>query len=93
MMYFDRMENSSEEIEITIKMRCTKHYVPEFIAMLKRMEVDGEVGHSEWLAIYADGDGSMRPKFAIKAPLDVLKAAKNPRVQKRSITCPCYDAG
>lgn len=73
---FSRMKNECDDAEILIKMTCTKHHIPEFIAMLKRMEYNGKIGHSEWVGIFSDGDGAMRPKFEISAPEDVLKIAE-----------------
>lgn len=88
-----RFQNEFDDVELVVKIKCVKHYVPELIAMLKQIEIDGMIGHSEWVAIYADGDGSMRPKFTIEGPDDVINAAAVARPIRRDITAMCYDAG
>lgn len=82
----DRMKNQWDEIEVTIKMKCVKHFVPEFIAMLMQMEYNGKIGHSEWVGIYSDGDGALRPKFKFDAPQDVLHIAQNNPLHKERCT-------
>ena len=79
--------------EVIIKLKATKHFLPEFIAMLKQMEYNGNIGHSSWVAFYADGDGAFRPKFEIKASQDVLEAAKAVEAISDEIIADCYDAG
>ena len=88
------MNDAFEEIEITISMKCAKHFLPNFIAMLKEMEYNGKIGHSEWLAFYSDGDGAFHPKITIEAPQDILEASKNPRLlREEQLVWKCYDAG
>jgi hypothetical protein len=38
-------------------------WVPHFLGMLKRLQWLGAVGSSRYVTIYADGDGSFRPRF------------------------------
>ena len=78
---------------VTIKMTVKRHFLPDFIAMLKEMEYNGKIGHSEWLAFYSDGDGAFNPKFEIAAPADILEAAKTPNVWPSRLVEKCYDAG
>lgn len=87
------MEWFTTEEEIIIKMKATKHFLPEFIAMLKQMEYNGKIGHSSWVACYADGDGAFRPQFQIKASKDILKAAEMAEAVTDEIIADCYDAG
>lgn len=49
--------------EFTIKVSMEDRWIPYFLTFLKRMEVNGKVGHSELLGFYSDGDGDFRPKF------------------------------
>ena len=49
----------------TIECEMNEKWVNTFCSMLKRMELDGNVGHSEMVGIYSDGDGNFRPKFNI----------------------------
>lgn len=52
------------ETEFIIKCKMEDRWVPYFISMLKRMERDGYIGHSELVAFYSDGDGDFRPEFS-----------------------------
>lgn len=88
----DRKWFTTEE-EVIIKMKATKHFLPEFIAMLKQMEYNGKIGHSSWVAYYADGDGAFRPKFQIKASKDVLETVKTVEAISDEIIADCFDAG
>lgn len=87
------MEWFTTECEITIKMKATKHFLPEFIAMLKTMEYNGQIGHSAWVACFADGDGSFRPKFEITADQDILDEAEKVKAISSEIRADCFDAG
>ena len=42
-------------IEVTMKER----WVNDFCSMLKRIELNGNIGHSSMIAIYADGNGEI----------------------------------
>lgn len=50
-------------MNITINAEIPDRWVDTFCTMLKQMEHDGNIGHSEKVSIYADGDGDFRPKF------------------------------
>lgn len=50
-------------VEFDVHCKMKARWVPYFLAMLKRMQANGEAGHSSILAFYADGDGDFRPKF------------------------------
>lgn len=87
------MEWFTTDCEVTIKMKATKHFLPEFIAMLKTMEYNGKIGHSAWVACYADGDGSFRPTFEITADKDILDEAEKVKPVNSEIRADCFDAG
>lgn len=81
------------DCEVVIKMKATKHFLPEFIAMLKTMEYNGKIGHSSWVACYADGDGAFRPKFKILTDQDILDEAEKVQPISDDIRADCFDAG
>ena len=47
-----------------IDVQMEERWVNTFCSMLKRMELDGSIGHSEWIALFSDGDGDFRPRFS-----------------------------
>ena len=49
--------------EFTIKVKMEDRWVNHFISFLKRMEVNGNIGHSELISFYSDGDGDFHPEF------------------------------
>lgn len=55
--------------------------------MLKRMEKDGHVGHSETICLYSDGDGDFRPEFNFDMKVEEVKPLKE------SSNSVLYDAG
>lgn len=57
-----------EIVEFTVKCKMKKCWANEFLSMLKTMEEFGNVGHSQVLAFYTDGDGDFRPKFEHDLP-------------------------
>ena len=60
-----------------------ERWIPSFCAMLNRMQRNGEIGHSEYVGIYADGDGDFRPNFiwSDKVDLDNTIKINNPSGQ------------
>ena len=50
-------------MKFTIQCEMKARWVPHFLAMLKYMQLLGNVGASRKVSIYADGDGDFRPKF------------------------------
>ena len=58
--------------KFTIECEMPDRWVQPFISMLKTMEIDGKVGHSETVGMYADGDGDFQSKFVFKG-VDVEK--------------------
>ena len=53
------MANKTFTVECTMEER----WIPEFYMFLAKMQTNGEMGHSELLGFYSDGDGDFRPKF------------------------------
>lgn len=49
----------------TFIIECTmeERWIDTFCSMLRKMENNGNLGHSEEVGIYSDGDGDFRPKF------------------------------
>lgn len=64
-------------VEFTIKCRMKERWVPYFLAMLKRMQSNGNAGHSAIIAFYDDGDGDFRPEFKsdVDYPYPVTKTS------------------
>ena len=54
------------EVTFNITAVMDERWVPQFCTFLKRMEQDGNIGHSELIGFYADGDGDFRPEFTIE---------------------------
>lgn len=48
-----------------IKVTMKDRWIDDFCSFLKYMENCGSVGHSAFVAFYADGDGDFHPKFEI----------------------------
>lgn len=47
----------------TITATMGERWVPHFLGMLKIMQANGSVGHSEVVSFFSDGDGDFHPKF------------------------------
>ena len=58
--------------------------------MLKKMENNGNLGHSEEVGIYSDGDGDFRPKFKIETDFEKVAPI---RFDEVNISRSFYDAG
>lgn len=46
-----------------IDVDMEERWIPYFCSMLKKMEYNGNIGHSQIERFYSDGDGDFRPKF------------------------------
>lgn len=57
------------------------------MSMLKYMEYCGSVGRSRRVALYSDGDGDFRPKFATSTEWDEKEPIKDDNGHR------IYDAG
>lgn len=49
-----------------IECEVPERWVNDFCSFLKRIEHNGNIGHSSLIGFYADGDGDFRPTFNIK---------------------------
>ena len=81
-------------MEKTFTITCTMkdRWIASFIKMLDLMSYCGSIGHSEYVGLYADGDGDFRPHFVYDKELisigDEPITIKNPSGQMTM-----YDAG
>jgi len=50
-------------MKFTITVDMPDRWVPQFLGMLKYMQVLGSVGGSRMVSFFSDGDGDFRPKF------------------------------
>ena len=80
------------ERDFTIHCRMKERWIASFIKMLDSMSYCGSIGHSEFVGLYADGDGDFQPKFTYDKVLasigDEPKIIKNPSGQMTM-----FDAG
>lgn len=78
-----------------IHTRMEERWIPYFLAFLKRMQKNGEQGHSETLAFFSDGDGDFRPKFAFLVDDEIEAASErvNPEFCELGLDVKLYDAG
>ena len=77
-----------EIVEFDVHCKMNKSWANEFLSLLKRMQQNGEIGHSETIGFYSDGDGDFRPNFKCDYPFII----------KNTTTVECsdidvYDAG
>ena len=78
--------------KFNIEVEMEERWIPYFMSFLKHMQYDGNIGHSELLGFYSDGDGDFRPKFTFSIdgetvnPVDIT--SKDGRIVKV-----IYDAG
>ena len=72
---------------ITFNIKCTmkKRWLNQFCSFLRRMERNGQQGHSEIISFMSDGDGDFRPTFDIDCKYDF----EQPRNPDKNL----YDAG
>lgn len=78
-------------MKFTVECEMSDRWVNDFCSMLKTMEDYGYAGHSEWVALFADGDGDFRPKFNINTNFEKIKPRYSNGTFDRHITL--YDAG
>lgn len=80
------------EKDFIIHCRMKERWIASFIRMLDAMSYCGSIGHSEFVGLYADGDGDFQPKFTYDKAListgDKPKIIKNPSGQMTM-----FDAG
>jgi hypothetical protein len=75
---------------ICITATMNRRWMPQFVALLKTMQQYGELGHSDNLTFFADGDGDFKPKFEIKSKEEIEKV--EPIVQVLTTKCAYFDA-
>lgn len=61
------------DVKFNIEVTMEERWVNDFCSMLKKIESNGNIGHSSTIAIYADGDGDFRPKFKIDIPFEQVQ--------------------
>lgn len=83
-------------IELNLRVVLNEMYAIQFLAMLKRMETNGNLGHSEWIAFFSDGDGAFRPKIFIEGLNEEDEKLFSERLKKfgteKAIVAICFDA-
>ena len=52
-------------MKLNIEIEMDARWVNTFLTFLKRLEHNGDIGHSSLIGFYADGDGDFRPKFKV----------------------------
>lgn len=80
------------ERDFTIHCRMNERWIASFIAVLKAMEYNGSIGHSEYVGIYSDGDGDFHPKFKYNPVLEVTGDTPI-KINEPSGQATMYDAG
>ena len=77
-------------MEKTFTVTCTmeERWIDTFMSMLNKMELDGQLGHSEIIGFYSDGDGDFRPEF--ESDIDWNKVDG---IKTKDHTVILYDAG
>ena len=58
-----RALGEDEVVEFDVHCKMNKAWANEFMSMLNLIQSFGELGTSEHIDIYSDGDGDFRPKF------------------------------
>lgn len=79
--------SSAHKVKFTIHCEMSERWVDTFCSMLKRMEYNGNIGHSEEVTLYSDGDGDFRPKFEILHTYEEVEPTRSTQWSKK------YDAG
>ena len=64
------------KIKFNIECEMSKEWAEVFCSMLKKIEKNGNIGHSELVAIFADGDGDFHPTFKISEHFKEVKTTK-----------------
>lgn len=75
------------KIQFTVKVSMESRWIPHFLGMLKYMQMLGNIGSSEKISFYSDGDGDFRPKFE----WDIETKTSSPTKDK--LGNPMFDAG
>lgn len=59
-------DKDEDQMTCTITCKMNREWMERFLKLLDVMQEDGEIGHSETLSFFADGDGTFRPWFAVR---------------------------
>lgn len=76
-------------LKFTVNCEMKERWIPYFLQMLKQMELQGAIGHSGQVAIFADGDGDFHPKFDFDSSL--MSEVVKPITENDN--CVIFDAG
>lgn len=65
--------------EKTFLVECTmdETYISYFYSFLKKMQYNGEIGHSGVVAFMADGDGDFHPRFETDITYSIVNPSNN----------------
>lgn len=77
-----------EIVEFDIHCKMNRAWANEFISFLAGLESCGELGTSQTVGFYADGDGDFHPKFST----DYKSIPRLPMMKENGIIY-TYDAG
>ena len=77
------------EKTFTVQVTIEERWIPYFMTMLQRMEKNGELGRSEYLSFFSDGEGDFKPKF--KSDIEFDKAIAVKKIIESPVAV--YDAG
>ena len=64
-------EYNPDNINLTIDVNISKRWVPAFLGFLNKLSLNSDIGHSSFVAFYADGDGDFR--FKVDLPTEKNK--------------------
>lgn len=70
-----------------------ERWIPAFYSMLKRMEHNGAIGHSEKIGFYSDGDGDFRPHFTTEDEIEYDINLPEPYNYQNREAVHIFDAG
>lgn len=81
----------ANHVKFNIKCNVDERWKGVLCSFLKELEKNGSIGHSSLIAIFADGDGSFRPKFEIEGPylIHEPKSIVEPKLVELTV----YDKG
>ena len=61
------------KVKFNISCEVDEMFAPILVAMLKRIEQDGNRGHSEFVGIFTDGDGTDKATFKFDKDFEEIK--------------------
>lgn len=86
-MRFNRPGNN-DIVEFNLHCTMKRCWANEFMSFLSKMQEFGNVGHSEVVGFYADGDGDFHPKFTTD-----FNYTKTEPIKSKESEIILYDAG